>query len=64
MSGADPIAGPIYARASEETVMLIERITKDHGPISILLHANKGFLVEMEVIGYDFPEPFPASWVS
>jgi hypothetical protein len=27
VSGADPIAGPIYARASEETVMLIERIT-------------------------------------
>ena len=37
--------------------------TKDHGPIDILLHANKGFLVEMEVIWYYFPKPFPKSWV-
>jgi hypothetical protein len=36
--------------------------TKDHGPISILLHANRGFLVEMEVIWYYFPKPFPESW--
>ena len=37
--------------------------TKDHGPIDILLHANKGFLVEMEVIWYYFPRPFPESWM-
>jgi hypothetical protein len=37
--------------------------TKDHGPIEILLHANKGFLVEMEVIWFYFPKPFPKSWV-
>ena len=37
--------------------------TKDHGPIDILLHANKGFLVEMEVIWYYFPKPFPKSLV-
>jgi hypothetical protein len=37
--------------------------TKDHGPIDILLHATKGFLVEMEVIWYYFPKPFPKSWV-
>jgi hypothetical protein len=37
--------------------------TKDHGPIDILLHANKGFLAEMEVIWYNFPKPFPNSWL-
>ena len=37
--------------------------TKDHGPIDILLHANKGCLVEMEVIWYQFPKSFPESWV-
>jgi hypothetical protein len=37
--------------------------TKDHGPIDILLRANNGFLVEMEVIWYYFPKPFPKSWV-
>ncbi len=37
--------------------------TKDHGPIEILLHANQGFLVEMEVIWFYFPKPFPKSWV-
>ena len=36
--------------------------TKDHGPIDILLHANDGFLVELEVIWYNFPRPFPESW--
>ena len=36
--------------------------TKEHGPIDILLHANDGFLVEMEVIWYFFPKPFPDSW--
>jgi len=36
--------------------------TKDHGPIDILLHANHGFLVELEVIWYNFPQPFPKSW--
>jgi len=32
--------------------------TKEHGSIDILLHANDGFLVEMEVIWYNFPQPF------
>ena len=36
--------------------------TKDHGPIDILLHANDGFLVELEMIWYNFPRPFPESW--
>jgi hypothetical protein len=36
--------------------------TKDHGPINILLHANDGWLVEMEVIWFNFPQPFPESW--
>jgi hypothetical protein len=36
--------------------------TKEHGPIDILLHANDGFLVEMEVIWYNFPQPFPEAW--
>ena len=36
--------------------------TKDHGPIDILLHANNGRLVEMEVIWYFFPKPFPDKW--
>ena len=36
--------------------------TKEHGPIDILLHANHGFLVEMEVIWYNFPRPFPEAW--
>jgi hypothetical protein len=37
--------------------------TKDHSTIDILLHANTGFPVEMEVIWYFFPKPFPRSWV-
>jgi hypothetical protein len=37
--------------------------TQDHGPIDILLHANNGSLVEMEVIWYNFPNPFPNSWL-
>ena len=37
--------------------------TKEHGPIDILLHSNNGFLVELEVIWYYFPKPFPKSWV-
>jgi hypothetical protein len=36
--------------------------TKDHGPIDILLHANDGYLVQMEVIWYFFPKPFPDVW--
>ena len=36
--------------------------TKEHGPIDILLHANDGFLVEMEIIWYNFPQPFPEAW--
>jgi len=37
--------------------------TKDHGPIEILLPANQGLLVEMEVIWFYVPKPFPKSWV-
>jgi len=36
--------------------------TKEQGPIDILLHANDGFLVEMEVIWYNFPQQFPEAW--
>ena len=59
--GLEPVELPNWKRNSGYVGgMGIE--TKDHGPIDILLHAKDGFLVELEVIWYNFPRPFPESW--
>jgi len=59
--GLEPLELPNYKGRSGKIAGLgIE--TKEHGPINILLHANDGFLVEMEVIWYNFPQPFPRAW--
>jgi hypothetical protein len=59
--GLDPIALPGgQDRSGYIGGITIE--TRNHGPISVLLHASYGFLVEMEVIWYNFPKPFPESW--
>ena len=36
--------------------------TRDRSPIQVLLHSRDGYLNEMEVIWYYFPEKFPESW--
>jgi hypothetical protein len=59
--GLAPIRLPNWKGKSGKVAGL-KIATKDHGPIDILLHANNGFLVEMEVIWFYFPEPFPESW--
>jgi len=59
--GLEPIALPTWEGKSGH-VGGITINTKQHGPIDILLHANDGCLVEMEVIWYFFPKPFPNSW--
>jgi len=59
--GLEPIALPGWNGTSGH-VGGITINTKDHGPLDVLLHANDGWLVEMEVIWYYFPKPFPDSW--
>jgi hypothetical protein len=59
--GLEPIALPSWEDKSGH-IGGITINTKDHGPLDILLHANNGRLVEMEVIWYFFPKPFPDSW--
>lgn len=59
--GLEPLELPNYKGRSGKVGGLGLQ-TKDHGPIDILLHANDGFLVEMEVIWYNFPQPFPEAW--
>jgi hypothetical protein len=59
--GLEPIALPTWEGQSGY-IGGITINTKEHGPIDILLHANNGYLVEMEVIWYFFPKPFPDEW--
>src|SRR5208283_1246864 len=59
--GLEPIALPTWEGRSGY-IGGITINTKEHGPIEILLHANNGYLVEMEVIWFFFPKPFPDRW--
>jgi len=59
--GLEPIALPTWEGRSGH-VGGITINTQEHGPIEILLHANNGHLVEMEVIWFFFPKPFPDTW--
>jgi hypothetical protein len=59
--GLEPLELPNYKGRSGKIAGLGIQ-TKEHGPIDILLHANDGFLIEMEVIWYNFSQPFPEAW--
>jgi len=59
--GLEPVALPTWEGRSGH-IGGITINTKGHGPIDILLPANDGYLVQMEVIWFFFPKPFPDTW--